>query len=179
MSDRQPHAPAGGHPRRRHTRFGRNARLGVAAGALLALGAILGALATLSLPAGAHFLSGHPDHGPGHVTERVLDRTAWVLARVDATPEQEARMETVVRTAVEALLPLHEQHRAHRRAMLAELARDEVDAARLESLRRKELELADLASARILDAVVEATDVLSAEQRGELLERVTRHGHHH
>lgn len=156
--------------------FSRRTRLGIAAAALIGLGAVLGGLAAVSATAGAHMFRGHDAHGAQAMAERVRDRAAWMLGKLDATPQQEARVEAIITALVTELAPLGEQHREHRRALVSELLRSDVDPERLEDIRREELRLADLASARVLDAVVQTSAVLTAQQREELMEAVTRHG---
>ena len=164
-----------GARRCRATGIGRRARLGLAAVGLIGLGAALGALAAVSGAAGAHgFGRHHGAHTLESMTERALDHTAWMLARVDATAEQEERMNAVVGALVVELEPLHRSHREHRRAFVAELLRPEVDRGALETLRREELRLADAASARITDAVADAAGILTPGQREELLSRFAR-----
>ena len=161
--------------------LGRKARLGVAAAALIGVGAALGALATVSMTAGAHmFGAGGERPSVEQVTERVRDKTAWILGKLDATPEQERQLDTLVTTLVAQMQPLREEHLRHRRAMISELLRSDPDRGALETLRQEELRLADLASARVLDTVVQASEVLSPQQREELFEYVTRfRGHRH
>jgi len=171
----------------RATGMGRRARLGIAAAGLIGIGAALGALAAVSGAVGAHGFGGfHGAHGLGghhgahtleSMTERALERTAWVLGRVDATPGQEEQMNALVTGLVTELEPLHREHREHRRAVLGELLRPEVDRGALETLRLEELRLLDAASARVTDAVVDASHILTPEQRDELLSRFERREH--
>jgi len=179
--DSDPHDAVQGDTRRcRATGMGRRARLGIAAAGLIGLGAAIGALATVSGAAGAHgFGCDRGAHGCGDgghtlesMTERALDRTAWVLGRVDATEAQEQQMNALVTALVMELEPLRQSHREHRRAFVTELLRPEVDRGALETLRLEELRLADAASTRALDAVADAARILSPEQRVELLSRL-------
>ena len=166
----------------RKTGFGRKARLGIAAAGLIGIGTALGGLAVVSFDAGAHMFGGghHGRHSVEHMTERARDKTAWVLGKLDATPEQEQQMDVLVTTLVDQLYPIREQHLEHRRAFVAELLRTRPDKGKLEGLRQQELMLADLASARVLDAVVQASEMLTPGQREELLEYASRfRGHHH
>ena len=167
-------------PGSRKHRMGRRARLAVAAVTLMSAGALLGAGVT------AHAAkSGW--HGMGHrwsdvsteeqARERALDKAAWMLGRLDATPEQEARINAIVTALVADLYPLRAAHRETRRELVTELARPRVDRAALERIRAEGLALADTATRSVLDAVAEASEVLSVEQREELAAMIGRHRH--
>lgn len=167
---------------RRHPRVSRKLRLGVAAAGLIGIGVALGSLGAMSLSAGAHMFGGHGGHGGSSVermTERAKDRTAWVMGKLDASEAQEQQMDALVETLIGDLQPLRSQHVEHRRAFIAELLRSQPDRAKLEGLRQEELRLADLASARVLDAVVQASETLTPEQREELMEFASRHRRRH
>ena len=60
-------------------------------------------------------------------------------------------------------------HRAHRRALVSELARPQIDRSVLERIRSEEIALADQASQTLLDAIADASDVLTVEQRQTLV----------
>ena len=168
-------------PGNRKHRLGRRARLTVAVLTLVGVGAVLGAGAT----AQAARMGGW--HGMGHhrgdakteeqMREHALDKAAWILGRVDATPEQETRINAVVASLVEGLYPLRGEHRDNRRQLVTELARPQVDAQALEKIRSDEMLIADSASKTLVNAVLEATEVLSVEQRAQLAAMIGRHAH--
>ena len=174
-----------GHRRGGKCGLGRKGRLGVAVVALVSLGAVLGALITVATDATAHGrMGGWRGHGAHHTAasieearERALDGAAWVAGSVDATPEQEQRIEEILTGMVETLYPLREEHRAHRRELVSALARPEIDRGVLERIRSEEIALADRASQALLDAVADASDVLTMEQRQALVGIAMRHGH--
>ena len=101
-------------PGNRKHRLGRRTRLTVAVVTLVGVGAVLGAGAT----AQAARMGGW--HGMGHerghantkeqVRERALDKTAWVLGRIDATPELKTRVNAIVTSLVGDLYPLRGEH---------------------------------------------------------------------
>jgi len=170
-----------GCPRKHHHRLGRRARLTIAAVTLLGAGALLGAAVT----AQAERMGGW--HGMGHgwkhaqteeqARERALDKAAWVLGRVDATPDQQTRINAIVTELVGELYPLRGEHREQRRQLVTELARPEVDRQALDQIRANSIALADSASKSLVDAVVEVTQVLSVEQREELAGMIARRMH--
>ena len=167
-------------PENRKHRLGRRARMTVAIVTLVGAGAVLGAGAT----AQAARMGGW--HGMGHhwsarteeqVRERALDKAAWVLGRIDASPEQETRITAIVSALVGELYGLRGEHRDHRRQLIAELARPQVDREVLEKIRTKEMALADSASRTILNAIADTTETLTIEQREELAAMIGRHQH--
>ncbi len=168
-------------PGNRKHRLGRRARMTVAVVTLVGVGAVLGAAAT----AQAARMGGW--HGMGHqrghanteeqARERALDKTAWVLGRIDATPELETRINAIVTSLVGDLYPLRGEHREHRRQLVTELARPQVDTQALEKIRADEMALAQSASKVLMSAVADVAEVLSVEQRQELAAMIGRHQH--
>lgn len=119
-----------------------------------------------------HFL--HRGHSgpidPAQARERVETGVRWVLRYVDATPEQQQKVQAIAGDCVEDLLPLRERHRANKGAMHTALAGATVDRQALEQARRAELKLAEEFSSRLAAAVADAAEVLTPEQRAELAE---------
>jgi protein CpxP len=105
---------------------------------------------------------------------RALD---WGLDSVDADDEQQVRVEAITFQAIDRLVPLARAHRDHREALVVELGRPEIDRAALAEIRREELRIVDEMSAVLLDALADASEVLTAEQRGELIARSRRFRH--
>ena len=159
----------------------RRVRGWIAALALLGLGATGGALTTIAVDAGAHGGWGHRHHWRGHatdatqVTERLQHASAWVLGRVDATEAQRERIDAILAGAVDDIFPMRAEHYAHRRDLIAEFSRPQVDRAELERIRVEELALAEKATVRLLDATVAIADVLDPEQRQQLVEKLAKH----
>jgi Spy/CpxP family protein refolding chaperone len=123
-----------------------------------------------------HFLHGRHRGpvDPAAAREHVEMGVRWVLGTVDATPEQEQRVKAIAVSALDDLLPLRERHQANRKTLHAALSGATVDRAALEAARRDELKLAEEASVRLLDAIADAAEVLTPEQRAELAERHQR-----
>ncbi len=95
--------------------LGRKARLGVAAAALIGIGALAGVLITNASAHngfGGHGAWGSRDHhyhGASSIEKirgRALDMAAWALGSVDATPEQSKRVKAIVLGLVEEIYPL-------------------------------------------------------------------------
>lgn len=174
-------AESGGRcPGGRKRRWGRRVRLTVVAVTLVGAGALLGAGVTAHAERGGwHGMN----HRWGHAKteeqarERALDKAAWMLGQVDATPEQQARINDIVGSLVGELYPLRGEHRETRRQLITELSRPQVDREALEKVRADGLALADSASRTLVNAVVQVSEVLSMEQRQELASMMGRHRH--
>ena len=98
----------------------------------------------------------------------------WALRDVDATEEQQQRVTAILKGAVDDLHKLKDRHRQNRADFAAQLGGATVDRARLEEIRKAELALADEASRRLVAALADVADVLTPEQRQELLEKFQR-----
>jgi periplasmic protein CpxP/Spy len=147
----------------------------------LALGGLLGALAASSFnvwsqagPDGGHRgCWGHKRMSAMTPEERAARAdfgTEWVLSKVDATQEQKTRIKAIVQDAIKDLSQLREQHVKNRDAFVQALTQPSVDRAQLQQLRQAELQLAESASDRLVNAIADAADVLTPEQRGKLAE---------
>ena len=150
-------------------------------GGLISVGAVLGVLIAGSTSAiagfGGHW-GGHHGQGSkslGEMQEHVEDRLEWVLDALDTNDEQSAQLKTISKELVSNLYPLKDQHRANKRNFMEQLASATPDAEALEDLRRQELQLADIASAQVLAALLKSNDVLTSEQREKIAKRFRRH----
>jgi Spy/CpxP family protein refolding chaperone len=159
--------------------MGRRVRFTIAALILVGVGAALGAAATAqaSRMGGWHGMGHHWGHArtEEQARERALDGAAWVLGRIDASAEQQTRINDIVGALVGELYPLRGEHREQRRQLITELARPQVDARALEKIRADGVALVDSASKAMVSAVVDASEVLSVEQREELAMMIGRH----
>jgi Spy/CpxP family protein refolding chaperone len=116
----------------------------------------------------------HAMRDPGVMKERADFMVEWTLSRIDATDEQRAEVKTVVKSAIEDLLQLREEHQANRKAMIAALIEPDVDRAELDRIRSAEISLADRASRRIVSALADSAEALTPEQRAKLAEMAGR-----
>ncbi len=111
---------------------------------------------------------GWGDMDPETRGRRIDAMTAWMLADVDATPEQRDRIAAIMKGAANDLAPLRQQHRQVRRQSMELIAQPSIDRARLEQLRAQQMQLGDTTSRRMLQAMIDAAEVLSPDQRGKL-----------
>src|SRR5512134_607430 len=124
---------------------------------------------------GGFFRSGGPS--PEAMLERAEFAIDWALTKVGASDAQKEQVRAIAARIITAVAPLREQHLANRKAMLEALAAPSVDAGRLAALRSAELKLADQASQALLEGLTDASNVLSPEQRQQLVEMAQRHRH--
>ncbi len=162
----------------RNCKLRRRTRFGVAALLLVGLGAVLGAVAVGTIGASAYGGFGHHAEYSIESAERHIQRKAsWMLRAMDASPEQAQQVETVLSSTLSELYPVIELHRANRALWLEELSKPEVDFAALETLRGQELMFVDSLSVSLLDALGGVAEVLTPEQRRELIEGMMHHHH--
>lgn len=156
------------HGSRRRWRWTRRALFG---------GALVVALA------GAGAWIGHAQHRPhgwhhaGHSMGAMDAESAveWAqlaarqaLRRIDASSEQQARIETIVAAAVKDLVPLRDEARMAREEAIKLVAAPVVDRSAIERLRAGQIAVHEQASKRIATAVGDIAEVLTPTQREEL-----------
>lgn len=143
------------------------------AGALLAWATVFSSM-TLAQPMGAHTGThggghGHEGRGPmsgGPGGVQMLSERA--LDRVNATPEQRAQIRQIMQTARNDLKAQREAGRGLREESLKLFAQPAVDARAAETLRQQMSAQHDQASKRMLQAMLDASRVLTPEQRKQL-----------
>ncbi|HXF55910.1 MAG TPA: periplasmic heavy metal sensor [Hyphomicrobiaceae bacterium] len=136
--------------------------------------------ATLTGSIATHALSQHSFahwHGPGLMSgpidparaEERIDKAARHLSiEIDATAEQQERLRTIAKAAVKDLLPMREKAHAARQRARDLLTQQSVDRAAIEAFRAEQMQLAESASRRIAQALGDAAEVLTPEQRRKI-----------
>jgi periplasmic protein CpxP/Spy len=114
---------------------------------------------------------GPPGRGGFGRLERRVDRVLW---SVDASREQRDKITAIVDRTLDDLFALRDRHLDGRRQIREALAASSIDRSRIEALRGEQMQLAEAASKRITDALVDAAEVLSPEQRSQLARRIER-----
>jgi Spy/CpxP family protein refolding chaperone len=156
------------------------------AGASAAAIAALGAAFSWHGPANAHGMGRGFMHGPmgsmdpQAMGNRVEAMVQWMLADVDATPEQRSKIAAIAKGALNDLAPLRAKHQEARRATVQLLAAPTIDRAAIERIRVEQLQLAETMSRRMTQALLDAAEVLNPEQRAKLAanwEQRRRHRH--
>jgi periplasmic protein CpxP/Spy len=117
---------------------------------------------------------------PAAMSQHVQRMVRHLAVEVDATPEQESKLAAIAKSAADDLLPLRKQGRDIRKQAVALLAAPTVDRAAIEQFRTQQLQLVDTATKRLTQALADAAEVLTPEQRQALAERFARmHGRRH
>lgn len=116
---------------------------------------------------------------PARAEER-LDRMVRHLAvEIDATNEQQDKLRNVAKAAIKEVLPAREKMVAARQQARSLLSAATIDRAAIEKLRAEQIALADSVSKRIAQAITEAAEILTPEQRKKLDENFPPFGAGH
>jgi protein CpxP len=91
-----------------------------------------------------------------------------VSIEIDATTEQQDKLRAIVRGAVKDLLPVREKVLAARTTARELLTQQTIDRGAIEKLRADQIAIHDAASKRLVQAVADAAEVLTPEQRRKL-----------
>ena len=130
-------------------------------------------------------------HGAGNLMSETLDpermdehverMVKHFAVEVDATPEQKDKLTAIAKGAARDLAPLAGKIRNARPQAIDLMGAERVDRAAIEKLRAEQIVLMDVASKRLTQALADAADVLTVEQRKKLAERAQHFGHrfHH
>ena len=105
-------------------------------------------------------------------TEQLVDRAdravRHVAIELDATPDQQAKLEAIVKSAITDLAPMRDKIGTARQKVRELLTAPNVDRAAIEKLRAEQVATMDTLSKRIAQAVGDAAEVLNADQRRKL-----------
>ena len=144
---------------------------------------LAGALGAIAAGVGwkAFAQGGHGYHGRFSIDERIDKMVKHLAIEIEATPEQQEKLAAIAKGAAKDLAPLRGQAMDTRKQAMELLAAPNVDRTALEKLRLSKLQHADAASRRITQALGDAAEVLTPEQRVKLAEHAARMGHrrHH
>ena len=102
---------------------------------------------------------------PEEMARRLDYRIGRIVSQVGGTPEQKDRLVAIARAAMTDLRPMRDQMREGRRRGLDLLAARSVDRAALEQLRQSQMQVANARSQRTVQAMADAAEVLTPEQR--------------
>ena len=122
-------------------------------------------------PAG--FIGGWGRFDPAQAEERVDRMMRHLAIEIDANAQQQEKLRAIARAAVKDLVPMREKAVAARERAPALLTQPTIDRAAIESFRAEQIALADAASKRIAQALADAAEVLTPEQRRKIDEFVT------
>ena len=135
---------------------------------LAALGGL--GLVAAQLPAQAWGRRGALD--PEERARRLDWRIGRLVRDVGGTPEQKQRLVAIATAALGDLRPLRDQARQARMRSLQLLAAPTIDRAALEQQRQLQLQAVDARSRRTVQAMADAAEVLTPEQRAKAAARM-------
>lgn len=163
--------PANGHCRRRRWPL-------IVTGALAI--AITGAAATHAVSDSGFgagrwgppaFMGGRLD--PAQAEDRADRLVRHLAIEIDATPQQQERLRAIAKAAVKDLFPMRETAQANRERVRTLLTQTPVDRTEIEAFRVEQMALADAASKRIAQALADAAEELTPEQRRKIDDHFT------
>ena len=126
----------------------------------------------LGFGAFAHRGDGRGPLDPAELDARLERMLRHVYVEIDASEAQQAQLGPIVKQAATDLLPLRDRMRDARRQAMALLTEESIDRAAIERLRLEQLQLAETGSKRLVEAIADAAEVLTPEQRIRAAERL-------
>lgn len=126
----------------------------------------------LGFRAFAHRGYGRGALDPAEVDARLERMLKHLYVEIDATDAQKQQLAPIVKQAATDLLPMRQHMRTARSEAIALLTGETIDRATLERLRSEQLQLAETGSKRLVEAVADAAEVLTPQQRRVLAERL-------
>ena len=150
-------------------RFGRGLVIGSVLLAGVALGA--GGLAVAATAKGFGMM-----HGPK--IERVQNFVRMALDSVAATSDQEAKIHDIVAKSFDEIAPKPGSRDAFRKQVSDLLRAPTIDKAAIEKLRAEHIADMDAKSKKLVEAVEQAAEILTPEQRAKLADKAEEFGKH-
>jgi periplasmic protein CpxP/Spy len=122
---------------------------------------------------GMHRFGGGPmgRMDPAMIEDRADRMVRHLAIELDANVDQQERLRGIMRSLVKDVVPMREKTAEARRQARDLLTQTTIDRAAMEKLRAEQIALADSVSRRIVQALGDASDILSPEQRRKLNDR--------
>ena len=148
----------------------------------LTLKTMLAALLAGSLAVTAGGVAAYADNAktfdPAKFNQRIEKRVDRALTGTDATAEQKQKVSTIIEQAYADMKPLHDKRVENRKAMADAMQAPTIDKAKIETLRQEQMKVSDQGSKRFTQALTDAGDVLSAQQRQAFFKNWSERGDH-
>jgi periplasmic protein CpxP/Spy len=143
--------------------------------------ALLGTITAGAAMRGRH--GGFPFHpggpgGPGDIEDHrafAQERFEFALDRIGATEEQQAEIEGIIEPAVDQAMDAHADHEARHDEFRDLLLAETVDRDALEAMRAEAMDRFDEGSQLFVTVIADVAEVLTVEQREDLVELVQSH----
>ncbi|HWV52291.1 Spy/CpxP family protein refolding chaperone [Pseudorhodoplanes sp.] len=113
---------------------------------------------------------------PAQIEDRADRMVRHLSIELDATNEQQEKLRGIMRDMLKDVLPARDLARSARQQARDLLTATTIDRAAMEKLRADQIALADSVSKRVTQALGDAAEVLSPEQRRKLADRFPPHG---
>jgi Spy/CpxP family protein refolding chaperone len=110
---------------------------------------------------------------PAQAEDRADRMVRHLAIEIDATSQQQDKLRAIAKAAAKDLVPMREKAVAARERAHTLLTQPSIDRAAIESFRGDQIALADAASKRIAQALTDAAEVLTPEQRRKIDEHLT------
>jgi Spy/CpxP family protein refolding chaperone len=173
----RPQPPAVTNPPVPRTRRGRTVLFAtlIVATALLTGAAVTKALSNpFGFGPGWHGARGHWGSvplDPAQIEDRADRMVRHLAIELDASNEQQEKLRGIMRGMLKDVLPARDRAHAARRQARELLTATTIDRGAIEKLRAEQIGLADSVSKRVVQALGDAAEVLSPEQRRKLNDR--------
>lgn len=109
---------------------------------------------------------------PAQAEERADRMVRHLAVEIDANADQQEKLRTIVRSAVRDILPMRERVQTARQQIPALLTQPTINRAEIEKFRVEQVAAADAFTKRIAQALADAAEVLTPEQRRKVGERL-------
>jgi protein CpxP len=103
--------------------------------------------------------------GPAQIEDRADRMVRHLAIEIDANAEQQAKLEGIIKGAIKEVAPMRDKFLAARQQARELLTQPTVDRAALEKLRAEQIATADALSKRVVQAIGDAAEVLTPDQR--------------
>jgi Spy/CpxP family protein refolding chaperone len=113
---------------------------------------------------------------PARMREFAEARADRLLYELDATPEQRQQVKEILGQAFDDMSGLREQKLMDRQAFLDILSQPQIDRARLQELSAGKVKQMEQMSTRMTQAIADAAEVLTPEQRARLGDVIGQRG---
>jgi periplasmic protein CpxP/Spy len=124
---------------------------------------------------------GHMHSGPwfmrgplsgAEIEDRVDRAVRHAVIELDATAEQQEKLRNIAKAAIKDLLPMREKAQGARERAKGLLTQAKIDRTAIEAFRADQMALADAASKRFAEALGDAAEVLTPQQRLKVQEHL-------